>query len=255
MIEFDNDFLNVEEVDTPVETETINENVEDVENTVDNSDLTEETSTEEQPIEQLEEIQKIKLKYNKQEMELPLTEVQALAQKGMNYDKVMEKLYQAENNPAINYLNELANRNGTTVDELVNYWREQEQQAELNQLIQSNIPEEYAREIMENRKWREQQQNIQKENEEKQRQELEFKDFFDSFQGVNPQDIPAEVWEKNQAGVPLKYAYMEYENQKIKAENKILLNNNTNKQKAVVTPTGNSSDENYDPFMDGWNSY
>ena len=246
-IEFDLDF---EEVDTPIETENVEENVETVENVEENVENTEVIPESEA----VSEIQKMKLKYNHQEVELPLDEIQVLAQKGMNYDKLQEKLHQAENNIGIQYLNDLAQRNGTDIEGLVNYWKEQERQAELNQLIQNNIPQELAQEILENRKYREQQQEAQRINEEKQRQELEFRDFFESFPDVRPDSIPSEVWAKIEQGIPLKYAYMEYEMQKLRNENKVLSNNNTNKRKAVVNPIGNGNEENYDPFLDGFNS-
>lgn len=245
--EFEND-LGFEEVDTPIETESQEETVDNVEETVDNTEPTNEEQIQ-------EEIQKIKLKYNHEEMELPINEVQVLAQKGMNYDKLQEKLNQVESNPGLQYLNELAERNGTNVEGLVNFWREQEKQAELNQLIQANIPEELASEILENRKYREQQEQARKEAEEKQKQELEFKEFFDEFPDAKPSDIPVEVWQKNEQGIPLKYAYMEYEMSKLKSENSILKNNNKNKEKAVVNPIGNGNDENYDAFLDGFDSY
>ena len=127
--------LDFEEVDTPIETENMEETVETVENveeTVENTEVVPET---------VQEMQKMKLKYNHQEVELPLDEVQILAQKGMNYDKLQEKLHQAENNVGIQYLNDLAKRNGTDIEGLVNYWKEQERQSELNQLIQNNIPQ------------------------------------------------------------------------------------------------------------------
>lgn len=256
--EFENDFdLGFEEVDNQIETENqvesenLETNVDNVEETVDNA----EASNEEQEQQAQEEIQKIKLKYNHEEMELPLEEVQVLAQKGMNYDKLQEKLNQVESNPGLQYLNELAERSGTDVEGLVNYWREQERQAELNQLIQNNIPEELASEILENRRYREEQKRLQEEQKKSEAQNQEFKEFFDSFPNVEPNSIPREVWEKNENGVPLKYAYMEYEMDKIKNENNILKNNNQNKKKAVVNSVGNGNDENYDPFLDGFNSY
>ena len=245
-LEFD---LGFDEVDTPIETESVEENVETVESveeTVENTEVI--------PEQTVEEIQKIKLKYNHQEVELPLDEIQVLAQKGMNYDKLQEKLHQAENNIGIQYLNDLAQRNGTDIEGLVNYWKEQERQAELNQLIQNNIPKELADEILENRKYREQQKELQKQNEEKQRQELEFREFFEMFPNVAPNTIEGSVWEKVDQGIPLKYAFMEQEMNRLKAENNILQNNNNNKKKAVVNPIGNGNEENYDPFLDGFNS-
>ena len=242
--------LGFEEVDTPIETEanTSEEIVENVDENVDNTPQTESQQVQ-------EEIQKLKIKYNHEEMELPIDEVQALAQKGMNYDKLQEKLYQAENHVGLKYLDELARRSGTNVEGLVNYWREQEHQQELNQLIQSNIPEEYAQEIIENRKFREQLQQRQSEEQQKEAEAKEFKDFLESFPDVKPEEIPPEVWEKNNNGTPLKFAYMEHEMSKLKNEVNIFKNNSSNKKKAVVSPIGNAGDENYDAFLEGFNSY
>ena len=47
---------------------------------------------------------------------------------------------------------------------------------------------------------------------------------------------------------------MEYEMNRLRNENKVLSNNNTNKRKAVVNPVGSGNDENYDAFLDGFNS-
>ena len=245
--------LGFDGVDTPVETEAVTseENVENVEETVDNVQPQEQT--EEQKVQ--EEIQKLKIKYNHEEMELPIDEVQVLAQKGMNYDKLQERLHQVENHVGLKYLEELAERSGTDVEGLVNYWRNQEHQQELNQLIQNNIPEEYAKEIIENRKFRQQLQQKEAEAQRKEAESREFKDFLDTFPDVKPEEIPPEVWEKNNNGIPLKFAYMEHEMSKLKNEINVLKNNNLNKKKAVVNPIGNANDENYDAFLDGFNSY
>ena len=70
--------LDFEEVDTPIETENMEETVETVENveeTVENTEVVPET---------VQEMQKMKLKYNHQEVELPLDEIQVLA-KSLRY--------------------------------------------------------------------------------------------------------------------------------------------------------------------------
>ena len=74
------------------------------------------------------------------------------------------------------------------------------------------------------------------------------------FPNVAPNTIEGSVWEKVNQGIPLKYAFMEQEMNRLKAENSILQNNNNNKKKAVVNPIGNGNEENYDPFLDGFNS-
>jgi len=201
--------------------------------------------------------QRIKIKYNHEEKELTLEEATQLAQKGMNYDKLQEKLFETQNNPGLAYLNELANRHGTSIENLVSYWKEQDSQAELNQLIQNNIPEEYAREMIENRKFREQQQLKEKETQAEARQHEEFDDFFRTFTDIKPTDIPNEVWQKNNEGVPLKYAYMEHEFNNLKNEMQVLKHNKEIKKKAPIRSTvsyGNREETTDDPFLEGFNS-
>lgn len=209
-------------------------------------------TTEETP-----EEQRIRIKYNHEERELTLEEATQLAQKGMNYDKLQQKFNEVQNNPGLAYLNKLAERSGTSIENLVSYWEEQETQAELNQLIKNNIPEEYAREMIENKKFREQMEQKEKQAQLESRQHQEFDDFFKTFTDVKPEDIPTEVWQKNEEGVPLKYAYMEHEYNKLKNEMQVLKHNKEIKKKAPIRSTstyGNKEETTDDPFLEGFNS-
>lgn len=211
---------------------------------------------------EVEEVQQeiepfLTIKYNKEDKPLTMEEAIALSQKGMNYDKVMEKLYQAENNPVLNYLSDIAARNNTTPEELVNYWKQQEEQAQLDQLVQQNIPEEYAREMLESRKFREQMQQQQQAEIEREKQNNEFKDFVEAFPNVDPKSIPKDVWEKNSNGIPLKYAYMEWNMSNVINENKVL-KQQSNNSRIPATGTakfGNKDNMTSDDFLDGFNSY
>lgn len=249
----DEDFANVDE--------TVEDEEEEFEETEEVEEETEETipgdDVEPQPTEE----QKIKIKYNKEEKELTLAEVQELAQKGMNYDKKIEELNSYQNNPGLRYMENLAAKNGVTVEELVNYYHQQEQEQEIQELINQNIPEEYAREMIESRKFREEQQKLISEQKAKveleTKQKTDFMDFIESFSDVKTSDIPQEVWEKVDQGMSLKQAYIENDYQRLLNENKILKQNKTNKQRAKVggtANTGNDSGEQYDAFLDGFNS-
>ena len=180
----------------------------------------------------------------------------------MNYDKVIERLNEVQNNPGLQYLNNLASKNGLTVDELVGYWQQQEEQQMINDLVQKNIPEEYAREMVESRKFREQ---LAKEKEQqtkmaetRQKEESEIKEFMDAFPDVKPDDIPKEVIDKVQAGTPLKYAYMEHQYSQLTNKVKTLETNfkNTKKAplKAGVSSFGGDEPTSEDDFLKGFNS-
>lgn len=95
----------------------------------------------------------------------------------------------------------------------------QEQEEKLNELLEKNVPEEYAKEMLENRKFREQFETEQKAKQQKAQQEADLKDFITAFPNVKADDIPVEVWQANEKGIPLRYAYAEHAyKQTIKAE-------------------------------------
>lgn len=247
------DYIEMDEGDfseTPSEELTETEDIQETEEVQAEVDDTTETIAE-------QEMQKIRIKYNHEERELTLDEATQLAQKGMNYDKLQQRLNEVQSNPGLAYLNELAERSGTSIENLVNYWREQEQQAELNQLIQNNIPEEYAREMIENKKFRNQMEQRERQAQMEAKQHAEFEDFFKTFDDVKPESIPAEVWQRNNEGVPLKYAYMEHEFSKLKTEMQVLKHNQEIKKKAPIRSTvsyGSKEETSDDLFLEGFNS-
>ena len=240
---------------TPEKTEDLGLEAEDFD--LDQEEEIEEAETEEKTAEeQAQEEAFLQIKYNKEEKKLSKEEATILAQKGMNYDKIVERLNSYENDPNLSYLNSLAQKNNMDLGQLVNYWKQQEEEAELNELLQQNIPEEYAREMLESKKFREELQRKEYEAKQQQRQEAEFKDFFQAFPGTVPDKIPPEVWEKRETeGIPLKYAYMEHMNNQLIKEKEILLNNNKNRKKAPglgVTKFGSGDTPSKDPFLEGF---
>ena len=86
----------------------------------------------------------------------------------------------------------------------------QEQEQKLADLLEQNIPEEYATEMLENRKFREQFEAEQTAKQQQAQQQEDMKDFISAFPEVKPNDIPAEVWKANANGIPLRYAYAEH---------------------------------------------
>lgn len=215
-----------------------------------------------EPEETQTEEQKFKIKYNKEEKELTLTQMQELAQKGMNYDKKLAEIEAYQNNPGLKYMEELAQANDVTVEELVSHYRQVQEQQELQDLISKNVPEDIALEMMESKKFRAEQLKIQEEQkaqkETEERQKSDTLDFMKAFPDVKPSDVPNEVWEKVDSGMSLKQAYMENEFEKLKQENKILKQNKTNKRKAPGLGTSNSGTdggETYDAFLDGFDNY
>lgn len=138
-----------------------------------------------------------------------LDEVITNYQKGMNYDHVHSELEQLRNHPGAAWLQSQAERYNMPVEQLIEAYQQQEEQERLDQLVQQNIPPEYAQELLENRKFREQYQAKEKAIEEAERKAKEEKDladrrsamygeFITEFPDYSTDEklgaIPSEVW-------------------------------------------------------------
>lgn len=203
-------------------------------------EVVEEIPSEQQPQEQTQqpievEQPKIKVKYNHEERELTLEEARILAQKGMDYDKKVERLKALESDPRLSFVEELARENNMEVNQYLEAVKQHKEQQRLNELIQQNIPEELAREIMENRKYREQFESQNKARAEEEKINNEFKEFLSVFPDVKTDSIPDSVWEAQQKGIPLKYAYMEHQFNQMQNQLKVYKQNEEN---AKRTPVG-----------------
>ncbi|GIN88702.1 hypothetical protein J6TS2_50880 [Heyndrickxia sporothermodurans] len=252
--------------ETPVDTEDITNDFEvdtnETESLDDIEEETEESQEEEQP--EQEEQPKIKVKYNKEEQELSYDDAVPLIQKGMNYDKLQERLQEVENDPRIQFLNELADQHGLNPQEYIEAVRQQQEEQRFNELVQQNIPEELAREILESRRDREERKREKEEQELRERDNQDFADFYEYFNDVNGRTfdakkdaLPEEVIEANRNGVPLKYAYMEHHNNQLQSQVKVLKQNEKNKQTAPigsVTDHGSQEVASEDLFLQGFNS-
>jgi hypothetical protein len=219
----------------------------------------------EQPSEEQQQL--FNVKYNKEEKQLTLDEMTRYAQMGMNYDKVQARLQELENDPRIAFVENLAKENGfTNPNEFLTHFQEMQEQAKLDELIQQNIPEEYAREMLENRKFREQLQAQQQQAQQQQQEQQQYIGLFEAFKEFNERDfdpnkdqIPNEVFEKaNEEGIPLKYAYTDFMTKQLKQQLSIHKQNEQNLKRNVVNSTtqhGSSGNQSVDAFEDGFDSY
>ncbi|TYS46761.1 hypothetical protein [Bacillus infantis] len=236
--------------------------VETVEDTTDTGQTEDSTTSEQQAEEQRQAF--LKVKYNKEELDLGEDEARELAQKGLNYDKTLERLQALESDPRLTFVEELASEFNMTVPEYLEAVQQQKEQERLNELIQQNIPEELAKEILESRKDRETRKQEQEEKSNQEKANAEYLDFFDYYKSVNGKDfdantdqIPAEVWEANKSGVPLKYAFMEHHNNQLLSQVKILKQNEENAKSSPVgsvTTHGSTETAVDDDFLKGFNS-
>ena len=207
---------------------------------------------------------RFKVKYNHEEQELGYDDAIPLIQKGMNYDKQQERIQQLESDPRMSFVEELASEQGMEVNEYLEAFRSHREETKLQELVQQNIPEEYAREMLESRKYREQQKAEQKTKEEEATKNKDFGEFFEYFKQANDRDfnsatdkIPQEVWDLNAQGVPIKFAYMQHHSNELRTQLKTLKQNEQNTKRAPIgslTTYGGDEQSSEDAFMRGFNS-
>jgi hypothetical protein len=246
------DTESTEQLDIPNESETVDPEAQ--------PEATEETETEtETPQQQL-----LKIKFNREEKEISIEEAKELAQKGLNYDKTVERLQALETDPRLSFIEELANQHGMTPQEYMEAVQQQREQSRIDELVSQGISEEVAQEMLENRKFRDQYEAEKKAKAEEEKKNAEFGEFFNYFREANGREyvpnqdkIPENVWESVNQGVPLKFAYMAHENSQLRTQLSTLKQNQSNAQKAPVgsvTAHGGNEIAAEDDFMRGFNS-
>lgn len=178
--------------------------------------------------------------------------VKTLLQKGSNYDNVSEKWETAKTK--LSKAEEVArlygykNENGQgTVDEFLETIKTNFATDQYNSMVDTGIPEETAKELLELRTRVERADSILKEAEAqktKKQQEIEFVEYFRLVNGRPFDDtdkIPSEVLAEEKKGVPLKWAYADYLARESAKRAEIEKINEQNKQSAApsMDSTGN----------------
>ena len=268
--EVTNDENPFEDIDNEVINELNGESNEDLETGEDNQTEPKEESKEEdadnyKPF--LDELSK-KVKYNKESVNVEsMDDVISNYQKGLNYDKLQEKLNNLENSKAMSYITNKAQELGMSVDEYMEqveqYEKEQQKQRDqerLEEMISNGVPEDVAKEVVATSQLRKELQ-IEKnkiEQEKKKREEQESKDkeyaeFIKEFPDVKAEDIPKDVF-LNAQNSSLKEAYMRYQLEEQKKQIEILKKNNSNSSSTVGSTTefGGKDSKITDPFLIGF---
>ena len=168
----------------------------------------------------------LEIKYNKESLRLDREKARELAQKGMNYEKAVERAKQEARDA---YIAEQGYEwNGKSITTETEY-REALREQELLQQYQSyDVPEEVIQELVENKKFREKYETEQQKAEREKAQERDFQQFLESYPSVKPDEIPVSVWEEVESGKSLIDAYMKHENKLLKEKLGL-----TNKQESI----------------------
>lgn len=206
----------------------------------------------------------VKVKFNHEERELSLDEAAILAQKGLNYDKVMERLngFEATNAKSLKLAKNLGYE---SAEEMLSAAEQNYINRQVRELMDAGNTEAMARFLVEQKMAKEEQpapapqpQAPQPEAPRIPQERIaELKEFVDAYPGITK--LPDEVIQANRNGVRLLVAYERYKNKAALDELAILKQNQAAAAKAPVSGTVGKTappapDINDDPFMKGFNN-
>lgn len=247
------DFEQPDQPQSEVETPEPTEPVQEVEDTKPTQETAEEPS--------LETPQRFKVKYNSEEQEISYDDAIPLIQKGMNYEKSVERAKQEARDA---YIAEQGFEwNGKQITTEAEYKQALQEREWMEQYQDRDLPDEVVQELIEGRKFRESFQEQQKAKQAEERQQAEAMEFFEYFHEVNgrayqPGDLPSEVTQMaEEMNIPIKFAYMQYQTKQLQNQIKILKQNEENAKRAPIgglTTHGSNETESEDPFLQGFNS-
>jgi hypothetical protein len=232
-----------------IDDEVEGEQTEDAEtDTVEDTTETEEV-TEEPEVLTLDDLEVKYLHESKKLKDFERSELQALVQKGMNHDRLLEKLQATDAiKGQLSEFGEIAELYGYDTNTLRELLLEQYYANKAEQ--EGLTPEIVKREHQLSRK--EKQLNSKTDE---QKQGDAFAKFVSQYPDVKQSDITPETWSKFHSGTDLTLAYeqqlkdakiatMQSEIEQLKNQLKVTAQNSTNKKKAVVKPTThNGSDK------------
>lgn len=206
--------------------------------------------------------QTIRVKYNGEEKDVPISEAQTLIQKGMNYDKVNERL---TNSKELQLLEHYARMNGMSRQQYVDFLEKNKNQAiarrEAESLKQKypDLPDDVVREMGELKAAAEEKRRSEEEQARvRSTQEQMWREFVESYPDIKKgEDIPAEVREEIDKGKTPVEAMRQYELATARKEIEDLKlklaafeNNKRTKEKAPGKMGGSGETES-DPFLSG----
>ena len=188
--------------------------------------------------------QYLELKHFDEVKKVTKDEARVLAQKGMDYDRIRNKLGEAEEANAKlqkyeSFLNEIKG-DFATLDDLMNDTRARVMADKENISYEDALKKvKEANQQPEPKKEPEVDMNAVIQQIRKQ----SFQEFAQAYPDVKPTDIPKEVWEDLEKTNNLLASYVKYEAKKIKDENAVLKKNAENKSRSVgsMKSSGNST--------------
>jgi len=136
-------------------------------------------------------------------------EARPYIQKGMDYDRV--KAQAEELRDYKDFVERTAKKYGMPVDQFRQEMEAAAEQTKIQALTDKGVPEDIAKEIVENREFREEVKAKETAAQAEARKQKEAAEFVKEYPGIKGEDIPQSVWKDVEQGIPLLYAYAKHD--------------------------------------------
>ena len=200
--------------------------------------------------------QKVKIKYNGKEQEIGLSEAIALAQKGKNYDHVIQERDALRKAPEIALLDEIAKQEGVTRQEVVQRIRANMDRNAIQAMVDAGVPEELAKRQLQTERELAQ---IKADRRAEDKVKLDAKPW-EELAAAYPDlgrpggKLPESVLEDIKGGSSPLVAYTRYENNQLKAKMAAMEQNSKVKTKAVGSAKPSAPGKQEDDFLSGFSN-
>ena len=209
------------------------------------------------------EDQRFTLKVNGAESEVSRDEVIALAQKGMDYDRIkaerdsfkadaptMQRYREQET-----FLKDLAEKSGITVDALMENVRVKMAMDQDKNLTEDQARAKVKADVAARQQPAEEKvEEKAKEPSPEERRQAMFASFVQAYPDVKADSIPKEVWETAGRTFDLVGAYRDHEIRTLRKEVETLRQNNKNKERSTGSRKSVGATTPKDPFDEAWDS-
>lgn len=224
---------------------------------------TEETTTETSQTEGAEADHSFTLKHLDEVRTVTRDEVIALAQKGMDYDRVKARLDEkisAENTEAaeaLDFVRSMAERSNVSVedfmDSVVASTRAKADRSDYNEVLATVKMERREKALTEReQKLANAQTETKQQTEAESKRQADIRNFVAAFPDVKAETIPREVWNSVAKGKTLTEAYAMHEAARLKAELAAEKQNNKNKARTTGSRSTAGASSEIDEFDAAW---
>ncbi len=208
------------------------------------------------------EDQRFTLKVNGAESEVTRDEVIALAQKGMDYDRIkaerdsfkadaptMQRYREQET-----FLKDLAEKSGITVDALMENVRVKMAMDQDKSLTEDQARAKVKADAAARQQPAEKKEEQKAEATPEERRQAMFASFVAAYPDVKADTIPKEVWDAASRTFDLVGEYRAYEIRELRKEVETLRQNNKNKERSTGSRKSVGATTPKDPFDEAWDS-